>query len=177
MESLRTKQDVEATADVVWSVLQDGAQYRTWVPGIEDVEGDVEDGQAITLVSGDGRERTTVRITAHANRRFMAWRAGAGLGLDSSEVAFDVADTEFGCTVVLTRTDSGLLHGLLGRDDEDPKTRLDELAAALASAGESRAAHRETRTAVGPEPGATGPADAPGSALNPGTDAMEPPAG
>ncbi|WP_417234679.1 SRPBCC family protein [Arthrobacter sp.] len=175
MESLRTQQDVNATGDVLWSVLQDGAQYCTWVPGVEDVEGDVEDGQAITLVSDGGRERTSVKIEATTNRRLMTWRTGAGLGLDSTELTFDVADTGFGCTVVLTRTDGGLLHGLFGADgDGDPKERLDALAAALAAAGEARASRRETRRAVEDEPGGTGPADAPGSALNPGAAAVEP---
>ncbi|MBM6620101.1 SRPBCC family protein [Micrococcaceae bacterium RIT802] len=174
MESLRTQQDVDATADVVWSVLQDGAQYCTWVPGVEDVEGDVDDGQTIMLVSDGGDERTPVKIVAHANRRVMTWRTGAGFGLDSTEVAFDVADTGFGCTVVLTRTDGGLLHGVLGNDGEDPKARLDALAAALAAAGEARAAHRETRRTVDEEPAAGGPGDAPGSALNPGAGAAEP---
>lgn len=174
MESLRTQQDVDATADVVWSVLQDGAQYCTWVPGVEDVEGDVDDGQSIMLVSEGGDERTAVKISANANRRLMTWRTGAALGLDSTEVAFDVADTGFGCTVVLTRTDGGLLHGVLGNDDGDPKARLDALAAALAAAGEARAAHRETRHAADGEPGAGGPGGAPGSALNPGAGAVEP---
>lgn len=148
MESVRAQQDVDATADVVWSVLQDGAQYCTWVPGVEDVEGDVQDGESITLVSAEGAERTSVKIGAHANRRQMTWQTGAGLGLDRSEVTFDVADTGFGCTVVLTRTDAGLLHGVLGNDDEDPKAGLQELAAALSAAGEARAARRETRSTV-----------------------------
>lgn len=177
MESLRTQQDVDATGDVVWSVLQDGAQYCTWVPGVEDVEGDVEDGHSITLVSDGGHERTAVKIAATTNRRLMTWHSGAGLGLDSTEITFEVADTGFGCTVVLTRTDGGLLHGMFGNDDGDPKERLDALAAALAAAGEARASRRETRRAVEDEPGGTGPADAPGSALNPGAAAVEPEAG
>lgn len=173
MESLRTQQDVNATADVVWSVLQDGAQYCSWVPGVEDVEGDVADGQTITLVSDGGHERTAVKIAATANRRLMSWRYGAGFGLDSTELAFDVADTGFGCTVVLTRDDGGMLHGVFGADDGDPKARLDALAAALAAAGEARAAHRETRVGMEDDSGTGGPADAPGSALDPGAVSVE----
>lgn len=155
MESLRTRQDVNATADVVWSVLVDGAQYCTWVPGVEDVEGDVEDGQAITLLGGNGEHRTHVHVVADANRRVLTWREGAGLGLDSSVHTFDLADTEFGCTIVLTREDSGLLHGLLGRGDGDPKEQLDALAAGLRSAAEARATRRETRGTAAGEDGAT----------------------
>lgn len=173
MESLRSQQDVKATADVVWGVLQDGAQYCTWVPGVEDVEGDVEDGQSIVLVGADGDERTRLKVTAQANRRLMTWQSGAGLGLDSSEVTFDLADTGFGCTVVLTRRDSGMLHGLLGGDD-DAKTRLTDLAAALAAAAESRASHRENRHAAdGAAPTDDG-TRAPGSDLTPGSGPVEP---
>lgn len=175
MESLRTHQDVNATADVVWSVLQDGARYCSWVPGVEDVEGDVADGQTITLVSDGGHERTTVKITATANRRLMTWRLGPGFGIDSTEVAFEVADTGFGCTVVLTRADGGLLHGVLGEDGTDPKSRLNALAAALAAAGEARAAHRETPVGMEGDPGAEAQGDVPGGrpgpALNPGRGA------
>ncbi|WP_372697133.1 SRPBCC family protein [Arthrobacter sp. JSM 101049] len=173
MESLRTQQDVNATADVVWGVLQDGAQYCTWVPGVEDVEGDVEDGQSIILVGSDGDERTRLRIAAQANRRIMTWQSGAGLGLDSSEVTFDLSDTGFGCTVVLTRRDSGMLHGLLG-GDEDAKTRLTELAAALAAAAETRASHRESRHTVDDAAQAADGTDAPASDLNPGSGPAEP---
>lgn len=164
MESLRTQQDVDATADVVWSVLEDGSQYRTWVPGVEDVEGDVEDGQSITLVSSDGDERTRLVVAAQANRRIMTWRSGAGLGLDSTELTFDLSDTGFGCTVVLSRQDSGLLHGLFGGEDE-AKDRLTELASALAAAAEARAAHREDRQMAGEGTDGT---EAPGSELSPG---------
>ncbi|MGP5319169.1 SRPBCC family protein [Arthrobacter rhombi] len=145
MEVVRTQQDINASADVVWSVLQGGAQYCSWVPGVEDVDGGVEVGQSITLIKQEGQENTRLHITATTNRRQMTWRAGPGLGLDEFEVAFELCDTEFGCTVVLDRRDSGVLHGLLGHEDEDPKARLDDLAKNLARAAETRDAHREVR--------------------------------
>lgn len=86
METLRTQQDVNASADVVWSVLQDGAQYCSWVPGVIDVDGGVQNGQSITLIKEEGQENTRLHIAAEANRRQMAWRAGPGLGLDEFEV-------------------------------------------------------------------------------------------
>ncbi|MGP5394875.1 SRPBCC family protein [Arthrobacter rhombi] len=143
METLRTQQDVNASADVVWNVLQEGAQYCSWVPGVVDVKGGVQDGQSITLIKEEGQENTRLHITAEANRRQMTWRAGPGLGLDELEVVFELSDTEFGCTVVLDRRDSGVLHGLLGHDDQDPKARLDELARNLARVAENRDAHRD----------------------------------
>ncbi len=148
MESLRTQQDVNATADVVWSVLQDGAQYCSWVPGIEHVDGDVEDGQSITLIRPKGEENTRLHVTTTTNRRKMSWRSGPGMGLDASEITFELSETEFGCTVVLDRRDSGLLHGLTGHDEEDPKARLNELAGNLARAAETRGAHQEVRQAM-----------------------------
>ncbi|MGP5726257.1 SRPBCC family protein [Arthrobacter rhombi] len=148
MESLRTQQDVNASADVVWSVLQDGAQYCSWVPGVVDVDGGVQDGQSITLIRQEGQENTRLHITAATNRRQMTWRAGPGLGLDEFEVSFELSDTEFGCTVVLDRRDSGVLHGLLEHDAQDPKARLDELAGNLAQAAETRDAHLEVRQPV-----------------------------
>ncbi|MDN6201671.1 MAG: SRPBCC family protein, partial [Micrococcaceae bacterium] len=143
MESLRTQQDVNATADVVWSVLQDGAQYCRWVPGVEHVDGGIQDGQSITLLGPEGQDSTRMQVTTATNRRSMTWRTGPGWGLDASEITFELAETEFGCTVVLDRRDSGLLHGLLGDDEEDPKARLDELARHLAQAAETRGAHEE----------------------------------
>lgn len=145
MESLRTQQDVNATADVVWSVLQDGAQYPSWVPGVAGVDGGIQDGESITLIGADDGEDARLHVTTATNRRRMTWRSGPGLGLDSSEVAFELAETEFGCTVVLDRRDSGLLHGLLGHEEEDPKARLEELAANLARAAELRGSHQEAR--------------------------------
>ncbi|MDN6331973.1 MAG: SRPBCC family protein, partial [Micrococcaceae bacterium] len=145
MESLRTQQDVNATADVVWSVLQDGAQYCRWVPGVEHVDGGIQDGQSITLLGPEGQDSTRMQVTTATNRRSMTWRTGPGWGLDASEITFELAETEFGCTVVLDRRDSGLLHGLLGDDEEDPKARLDELARNLAQAAETRGAHEEVR--------------------------------
>lgn len=153
MESLRTQQDVNATADVVWSVLQDGAQYCRWVPGVEHVDGGIQDGQSITLLGPEGQDSTRMQVTTATNRRSMTWRTGPGWGLDASEVTFELAETEFGCTVVLDRRDSGLLHGLLGDDEEDPKARLDELARHLAQAAETRGAHEEVRQSPDGDPG------------------------
>ncbi|MDN5813097.1 MAG: SRPBCC family protein [Arthrobacter sp.] len=153
MESLRTQQDVNATADVVWSVLQDGAQYCRWVPGVEHVDGGIQDGQSITLLGPEGQDSTRMQVTTATNRRSMTWRTGPGWGLDASEITFELAETEFGCTVVLDRRDSGLLHGLLGDDEEDPKARLDELARNLAQAAEARGAHEEVRQSPDGDPG------------------------
>ncbi|MDN5878495.1 MULTISPECIES: SRPBCC family protein [unclassified Arthrobacter] len=153
MESLRTQQDVNATADVVWSVLQDGAQYCRWVPGVEHVDGGIQDGQSITLLGPEGQDSTRMQVTTATNRRSMTWRTGPGWGLDASEITFELAETEFGCTVVLDRRDSGLLHGLLGDDEEDPKARLDELARNLAQAAETRGAHEEVRQSPDGDPG------------------------
>lgn len=80
MEAVRTQQDVNASADVVWSVLQDGAQYCSWVPGVEEVDGGVEDRQSITLIKREGQENTRLHITATTNRRQMTWRAGPDSG-------------------------------------------------------------------------------------------------
>lgn len=174
MESLRTQQDVNATADVVWSVLQDGAQYCSWVPGVEDVDGGIQDGQSITLIRADGEESTRLHVTTATNRRKMTWRSGPGMGLDASEVTFELSETEFGCTVVLDRRDSGLLRGLLGHDEENPKARLNELARNLARAAETRGAHEEVRQSVDGDPGEGTGMSTPGADIEPGAGAVAP---
>ncbi len=174
MESLRTQQDVNATADVVWSVLQDGAQYCSWVPGVDQVHGGIQDGQSITLIGPGGEDRTRLHVTTATNRRKMTWRSGPGLGLDASEVTFELAETEFGCTVVLDRQDSGLLHGLLGDDEEDPKSRLDELARNLARVAETRGAHEEVRQSVDGNPDEGTGMSASGADVEPDAGAVAP---
>ena len=153
MESLRTQQDVKATADVVWSVLQDGAQYCSWVPGVEQVDGGIQDGQSITLLGPEGQDSTRLHVTTATNRRKMTWRSGPGWGLGASEITFELAETEFGCTVVLDRRDSGILHGIVGDDEQDPKARLDELARNLGQAAETRGDHEEVRQSAEGNPG------------------------
>jgi hypothetical protein len=146
MESYETRQDVNATADIVWGVLLDGAQYPSWVPGVVDVEGDVADGQNLTLVAGDGGRDVRLKVTAAANRRFLRWETGAPLGMYTLRDAFEISDTEFGCTVVITREVSGPLEALLGRSEEDPRGHIEELGHALKAAAEDRAMHHGAGT-------------------------------
>ncbi|MGJ9402931.1 SRPBCC family protein [Arthrobacter sp. KK5.5] len=138
MESYETRQDVDATADTVWGVLVDGARYDEWVPGVVDVEGDVADGQTIRLLTGDDARDVTVRISAATNRRLLRWESGAPLGMYTDLHAFELAETQFGCTVVLTRELLGPLEGLLGRATEDAQGETEELAKALRAAAEAR---------------------------------------
>lgn len=138
MESYETRQDIQATADTVWGVLVDGARYHEWVPGVVDVEGDVADGQTIRMLTGEDARDASLKVVAATNRRLLRWESGAPLGMYTDLHAFTLAETEAGCTLVLTRDMMGPLEGLLGRSTEDAQREIEELARALRAAAESR---------------------------------------
>ena len=73
---------IDAPADVVWSILVDGAGYARWASGVERVEGDIADGAKIKLFSKLNPGRAfPLKVAVVEPTRVMTWTGGMPLGL------------------------------------------------------------------------------------------------
>ena len=77
---------IDAPPEAVWRLLTDASSYRDWNKSVISIDGHIEPGQTISLVSIANPKRTfKLRVTEVAAPSRMAWSDGMPLGLAEVE--------------------------------------------------------------------------------------------
>jgi hypothetical protein len=82
MESFETSTTIEASPERVWEVLSDTSSWPDWDSGVVRVEGELERGSRIKVVSEVNPKRAyPVKVAELEPARGMKWVGGMPLGL------------------------------------------------------------------------------------------------
>ncbi|HEX9607288.1 MAG TPA: SRPBCC domain-containing protein [Gemmatimonadaceae bacterium] len=130
---------IAASAETVWTILTDGAQYRQWNPEIVGIDGRIELGERITahVRLGSGAIRTVAqRVTSFDALKRMEWVGGLPLGLFVGRRSFTVTPVAGGVEFKLHLRMSGPLSSLILRSVGDRQPEIDSFSAALKSRAE-----------------------------------------
>jgi len=124
---------IEASPEVVWSVLKDGPTYSTWDSGVERVEGSIASGKRIKVHSEVSPGRVfPVKVHLEEAGGTMTWTGGLPLGLFRGVRTFTVTPTKDGRTEFKMREEFiGPLLGLIWRSMPDLAPSFDQFAAGL----------------------------------------------
>lgn len=118
MKTLHTEIEIEASAEKIWSILADFAQYPQWNPFIESIEGKAQQGTQLRVViqPPGGKQMTfTPTLLAVQPGRELRWRGRLLFpGLFDGEHIFQLEPRgNSACRFVHKEEFSGLLVPLL----------------------------------------------------------------
>jgi hypothetical protein len=124
---------IDASPEVIWSILTDLAAYPEWDPTCEKIEGELVVGKKIKAFSTLSPGRAfPVKITALVPNETMIWTGGMPLGLFKGERTFSLKARGDGGTEFLVREIfSGPMLVLIRRQLPDLSEPFKQFAAGL----------------------------------------------
>jgi hypothetical protein len=132
---------INASPEAVWALLTDASGYPSWNSTVEKIEGQIAQGQKVTLYAkpSGGRAFPLLVSVFEAPVR-MVWTGGMPLGLFTGTRSFSLTPAPGAGTVFAMREGfGGLLAGLITRSIPDLQPAFDRFAADLKLAAEPSA--------------------------------------
>lgn len=128
---------IEAPPQRVWDLLTDAESYDQWNRAILDIQGPIELGTTVKLVSVVNPERTfKLKVNEMDPPRRMVWSDGMPLGLFTGERVYELKPTRDGTEFTMTETFSGLMSGLIVNSIPDMSESFQLFADGLKAAAE-----------------------------------------
>ena len=128
---------IDAPAQRVWDLLTDAAGYKRWNRSVVSIDGSIEAGGTIKLVSAVNPARTLVlKVTTMAPPNRMVWSGGMPLGLFTGTRTFLIEPVSGGCSFSMSEVYTGLLSGLIFKSIPDLTDSFKDFADALKTAAE-----------------------------------------
>ncbi len=128
---------IHAPADVVWGLLTDSSSYRDWNPAVLSIEGIMDPGNTIKLVSVASPKRTfSLKVTSMQAPIRMTWADGMPLGLFRGIRSYELAPHHAGTTFSMTEQFTGPLSGLIAKSIPDLTDSFNQFADGLKTAAE-----------------------------------------
>lgn len=139
--SYEVSRTIDAPPERVWELLTDSDGYTDWNPAIVSLEGPIEVGGTLRLVSVVNPKRTfTPKVTAMDAPRRMVWADGMPLGLFRGERTYALTPAEGGATAFSMREAfTGLLAPMITRAIPDMTESFAQFADGLKRAAEEGA--------------------------------------
>ena len=133
MKAYEARAQIAAAPETVWKILVDGRSYTDWGSGVQRLEGTIEPGGRLKLVSEANPGRTfPVRVTEFVPARAMRWTGGMPLGLFKGQRTFTLTPAGEGTTEFHVREEySGPLLGLIWRTMPDLGPSFEKFARGL----------------------------------------------
>lgn len=139
-KEIKTSIQIKATAETVWNILTDVAQYPNWNPFLKSIEGKLQVGNQIQI-KADGMQFKPIILVFEPNKEFR-WIGKLLLkGIFDGEHIFQIVDHENG-TITFKQEEqfNGLLVGLLAKQlDTDIKAKFVQMNEKLKELAESNA--------------------------------------
>lgn len=131
---------INATPATVWGILIDGARYPEWDSGVVRVDGRIDSGETIKVVSAAAPDRTfPVKVTEFSPERSMTWSGGMPLGLFKGVRTFQLKSGTDGTTRFdLREAYSGPLLSMMWRSMPDLGPSFDQFAQGLKARAEQQ---------------------------------------
>lgn len=115
MKSYTASIDINATPEVVWSILTDGSRYTEWDPGMISLDGTIALGQPLTIYAKVAPNRAfKVKVSVLEPNKRMVWSSGMPLGLFKGERTMSLEPQSNGVRFTLTEVFSGPMLALFG---------------------------------------------------------------
>lgn len=131
---------IDAPAQTVWDLLTDASTYATWNPAVISIEGPINTGNTITLVSAVNPKRTfSLKVTEMQRPRRMVWADGMPLGLFKGVRTYRLVEQGASTEFAMTEEFSGPLAGLITKTIPDMTESFNQFADGLKQAAESAA--------------------------------------
>jgi len=128
---------IAAPPQRVWELLVDAPGYRGWNASVVSIEGPIELGRTIKLVSAVNPGRTFVlKVAAMDPPHRMVWAGGMPLGLFTGTRTFVVEPAGAGCRFSMSEVYTGLMSGLIFKSIPDLNNSFKQFAESLKTAAE-----------------------------------------
>jgi uncharacterized protein YndB with AHSA1/START domain len=133
----RVSRAIQAPPQVVWELLTDPSSYQDWNRAVLSIEGTMETGSTIRLVSVASPKRTfSLKVTSMEAPVRMVWSDGMPLGLFRGVRTYWLDPLDNGTTFSMTEEFTGPLSGLIARSIPDLTDSFNQFADGLKAAAE-----------------------------------------
>ncbi len=138
MTSYSVRETIDAEPSVVWALLTDAAAYPEWNSTIVSLDGVIELGNRISLVSTVNPKRAFKLTVTEMNAPVrMVWSDGMPLGLFKGVRTYTLTPDGDGTVFEMVEEFSGLLEPLISKGIPDMSESFREFAASLKRAAEA----------------------------------------
>lgn len=139
--SYRASRTISAPAEVVWGLLTDVSSYARWNPAVVSIEGTIEQGHTVRLVSTASPKRTfTLKVAEMRAPHHMVWSDGMPLGLFTGRRTYTITDCASACSeFTMVEEFTGPLAGLVTKATPDLTESFAIFADGLKAAAEAEA--------------------------------------
>jgi hypothetical protein len=141
MKFYEARSTIHAKPEVIWDIITDGPGYETWDNGVVRVEGAIEPGRKIKVVSEANPNRTfPVKVSEFAPPRTMEWSGGMPLGLFKGVRTFTLEPSADGSTNFTVREEyTGPLLSMIWKSMPDLGPSFEKFAGGLKTRAEAQA--------------------------------------
>lgn len=138
--SYAVRRTIHAGPDPIWKLLTDPGGYPAWNPAVVSIDGRIEVGQKIKLVSAVNPGRAfTLMVSAMEEPRLMVWSSGMPLGLFRGVRTYALDPQGDSTDFSMQEVFSGPLAPLITKSIPDMTDSFAQFADGLKAAAESRA--------------------------------------
>lgn len=139
--SYRASRTINAPASIVWGLLTDVSSYARWNPAVVSIEGSIEQGSTIRLVSTASPKRTfTLKVAELRAPHHMVWTDGMPFGLFTGRRTYTITDTGSAVSeFIMVEEFTGPLAGLITKAIPDLTESFDTFADGLKAVAEAEA--------------------------------------
>jgi hypothetical protein len=140
VKSYEANSTIAASPDAIWEILVDAPGYAEWDSGVVRIEGRIEPGNRIKVVSEANPGRSfPVKVTEFSPGRKLVWSGGMPLGLFKGVRTFTLSRGEGGPTEFRVREEyTGPLLGMIWKSMPDLGPSFQRFATGLKRKAESR---------------------------------------
>lgn len=138
MITYSVKKTIAASADQVWALLTDAAGYQSWNPTVISLDGEIDIGKKIKLVSTVNPKRAfKLKVEEMRPPTRMVWADGMPFGLFKGVRTYTLRPMSDGQTEFeMVEVFSGLLEPMISKSIPDMTESFEEFAQSLKIAAE-----------------------------------------
>lgn len=136
--SVRRK--ISAPPEAVWQLLTDAGGYPSWNPAVLGIEGEIREGNSISLTSiVNPNRRFKLKVSDVRPPNHMIWSSGMPLGLFKGVRTFTVTATPDGASEFsMVETYSGVMEPLISKSIPDMTESFAQFGDGLKAAAEAQ---------------------------------------
>jgi hypothetical protein len=132
MKAFATSTMIRATPDAVWSVLTDRAQWTTWNPTVDKIEGAIAPGARVSVYTRPSPGRAfPVKVSEFKPAQRTVWTGGMPFGLFKGERTYTLIPVAGGVEFAMREEFTGLMAPLISKSIPDMQPAFEAFAAAL----------------------------------------------